>query len=365
MTLSAQTSRKQTNHSKTGKSVSHRRLCVLLALAILLVLVAGTGLLYQALASAVDASRYPPPGRLVDRGGYRLHLHCSGTSRASRPLVLLDAGLGGSSLDWSLVQPGVATFTRVCSYDRAGYGWSDAGPEPRTSGRLVSELHMLLVNAGVPGPYVLVGHSFGGLTMRLFASTYPQEVAGLVLVDSSHEEDPTARQEILSGQPQLSTCSGLAPFGIVRLFGLLDHFASAYPSAVQPVVKAHFSQTRFCGTWDDESAAWGESTAQVRAARTHHKLGNLPLVVITHGKRLDASWQAFQNDLANLSSRSTHLMATRSGHAIMLDQPDLVSAAIKEVVTRVEKHRADLALSYLANLAMTYWLIQTFDESNR
>jgi pimeloyl-ACP methyl ester carboxylesterase len=323
------------SHRSKKKSVGQRILRVLLVLAILLVLVAGTGLLYQAIASAVDASSYPPPGRLVDVGGYRLHIHCTGTGSAGGPTVILDSGNGGSSLDWSLVQPGVATFARVCSYDRAGYGWSDAGPEPRTSGRIVSELHTLLTKAGIPGPYVLVGHSFGGLNMRLYAYTYPHDVAGLVLVDSSHERDPAARAAIQNGQPQLSTCERLAPFGVIRLFGFLDQFVSAYPTAVQPQVKAYLYQTRFCKTWYDESAAWEESTAQVAAARALHTLGRLPLVVITHGKQLDAAWQALQNDLASLSSNSTHLIATSSGHSIMLDQPDLVIAAIKQVIVGV------------------------------
>jgi pimeloyl-ACP methyl ester carboxylesterase len=318
-------------HPRKRRPVLRRISRILLFLAILLVILMGTGLVYQAVSSAVDASRYPPPGKLVDVGGYRLHIHCIGTDRPGNPTVILDASNGGSSLDWSLVQPGVAAFTRVCSYDRAGYGWSDDGPKPRASGRIVSELHTLLVNAGIPGPYVLVGHSFGGLNMRLYAYTYLQEVAGLVLVDSSHEDDPTAKQDILNGQQQLSTCERVAPFGIVRALGLLNRFVSAYPAAEQPVVKAHFSQTRFCGTWYDESAAWEQSTSQLRAARLLHSLGNLPLVVITHGKDLDASWRALQNDLASLSSTSTHIIATMSGHGIMFDQPDLVVDAIRQV----------------------------------
>jgi len=205
----------------------------MLVLVILLVLLAAGGLLYQGIASAVDASRYPAPGKLIDVGGYRLHINCTG---AGRTTVILDAGLGGSSLDWSRVQPGVATFTRVCSYDRAGYGWSDSGPKPRTSGRIVAELHALLVKAGIPGPYILVGQSFGGLNVRLYAYTYPQEVAGMVLVDASHEDAfvrfPTLQQDLLDGQKQLSMCSGLAPFGVIRLFGFLDKFILQYPSAV-------------------------------------------------------------------------------------------------------------------------------------
>lgn len=158
--------------------------------------------------------------------------------------------------------------------------------------------------------------------MHLYAYTYPQEVAGLVLVDSSHENDPAARQDILNGQQQLSACERVTPFGVVRVFGLLNQFVSAYPSAEQPVVKAHFSQTRFCGTWYNESAAWDQSTSQLRAARALHSLGNLLLMVITHGKNLDTSWQILQNDLAILSSASTHIIAGWSGHGIMFDQPD-------------------------------------------
>jgi pimeloyl-ACP methyl ester carboxylesterase len=320
------------SRSRKGKIVVRRLGWDMLALVIFLVLVVVAGAVYQGIANAVDAYTYPPPGKLVDVGGYRLHIHCTG-SGGPGPVVILDAGNGGSSLDWSLVQPGVATFTRVCSYDRAGYGWSDAGPTPRTSGRIVRELHTLFVNAGVPGPYILVGQSFGGLNMRLYAYTYPQDMAGLVLVDSSHEDDPTARQAIMDGQQQLSMCQHFAPFGVVRLLGSLNQFISPYPSAVQAVLKAHLYQTRFCGTWYDESAAWDESISQVRTARAQHSLGHLPLVVITHGKDLDASWQALQNDLASLSSNSTHLIAFGSGHAIMFDQPDIVIAAIKQVVT--------------------------------
>jgi pimeloyl-ACP methyl ester carboxylesterase len=318
------------SRSRKGRIVVRRIGWAVLVLIIFLVLAVVSGVVYQGITSAIDATTYPPPGKMVDVGGYHLHIHCTGSGG---PTVILDAGNGGSSLDWSLVQPGVATFTRVCSYDRAGYGWSESGPTPRTSGRIVRELHTLLVNAGVPGPYILVGHSFGGLNMRLYSYTYPQDVAGLVLVDSSHENDPTARQAIMAGQQQLSICQHFAPFGVVRLLGSLNQFISSYPFAIQAVVKAHLYQTRFCDTWYDESAAWGESISQVRTARALHSLGHLPLVVITHGKDLDASWQALQNDLASLSSNSTHLIATKSGHAIIFDQPDLVVAAIEQMVT--------------------------------
>ena len=127
---------------------------------------------------------FPPPGKLVDVGGWRLHLNCTGEARASQPTVILEAGAGDFSVEWALVQPGVASFARVCSYDRAGDGWSELGPHPRTKRQMVFELRALLEKAGAPPPYVLVGQSFGGPLMILYAATYPTDVAGMVLVDS-------------------------------------------------------------------------------------------------------------------------------------------------------------------------------------
>ena len=297
------------------------------------------GFLYQASTSAHDAASYPAPVRPIDVGGYRLYLNCIGTARPGSPTVILDEGLAATSLGWSKVQPGVASFTRVCSYDRAGYGLSDPGPLPRTAGRMVMELHRLLQNGGVPGPYVLVGHSFGGLITQLYTDTYPQEVAGLVLVDSVHEDELVRslplRQATANDIEQLRTCQELSPFGIVRLFGFFDGLIAGYPSALQPAAKAQLYQTRFCQTVSDEEAEYYVSFAQVRAAR--HPLGQLPLIVLTRGlpdadPQLDRDWQALQMDLAGLSENSTHIIATHSGHQIQLDQPDLAVGAIKLVL---------------------------------
>src|SRR5215475_8876914 len=139
-----------------------------------------------------------PPGKLVDIGGRRLHINCTGKGA---PTVVMEAGAGDFSFDWGLVQPQVARFSRVCSYDRAGYAWSDPGPTPRTMRQIAFELHTGLLNAGIKGPYILIGHSLGGAIVRTYASQYPKEVAGMVLVDSVHEEgligitDRTTRQD--------------------------------------------------------------------------------------------------------------------------------------------------------------------------
>lgn len=313
---------------------------ILLVLALLIVSLSIAGLAYQGIASAQDTSNYPPPGKLIDIGGYRLHLYCTGTNHPDSPTVILEEGIGSTSLEWSKVQPGVSAFTRVCSYDRAGYGWSDSGPLPRTDKHIVTELHTLLTKAGIPGPYVLVGHSSGGLIMRLYAYTYPQQVVGLVLIDSSHENQDRY-PELRPDTSQLPLCEALAPFGILRLLGSLNGTSAQEPLSVQAAVRSQFYQTRYCQTVSDEEAAWSESLDEVRTAR--HSLGDLPLVVLTRGDGgkdsagrpipVLASWLTLQKDLVSLSTNSAQIIATHSGHAIHLSQPDLVIAAIKEVLT--------------------------------
>ncbi|HXD09399.1 MAG TPA: alpha/beta hydrolase, partial [Anaerolineales bacterium] len=159
-----------------------------------------------------------PPGQLTDVGGYDMHLYCMGEGS---PTVILEAGLNDFHVSWSKVQAEVATATRVCSYDRAGLGWSEASPHPRTSQVMAEELHTLLTNSGVAAPYILVGHSFGGIVMRQFAQQYPDEVAGMVLVDSAHEEQVTrllflkdSADEFIS---QFRTLSAMSSFGLMAL----------------------------------------------------------------------------------------------------------------------------------------------------
>src|SRR5512139_3161821 len=190
------------NQSQIGKKRTSKRrgrgclqwlgggLAVLLGLALI-------GYIYEPMAEAADAKAYPPPGQLVDVGGYRLHIHCTGSGS---PTVVIDAGLGDWSTSWGeTVQPGVAKTTRICTYDRAGMGWSDPGPLPRDAARFARELHTLLQNAQIPGPYILVGHSLGGLPVRVFAHDYAPEVAGVVLIESmnpNHFKETSA--EVLS-----------------------------------------------------------------------------------------------------------------------------------------------------------------------
>jgi pimeloyl-ACP methyl ester carboxylesterase len=144
-----------------------------------------TGALYEMIGRWRDGQRFPQGGHLVQAGSIRMNIDCS---EQGSPTVILESGSGGPSVDWLMVQPEVAKFSRVCSYDRAGYGWSDSGPEPRSSLQIARELHQLLQAVAEKGPYVLVGHSMGGYDIRVYTGQYPNDVAGMVLVDASHED---------------------------------------------------------------------------------------------------------------------------------------------------------------------------------
>ena len=159
---------------------------------------AGTGATYQGIAVWRDARRFPQHGKSVRAGALRLNLDCSGERSASgRPIVILDSGIGIPALGWIKVQPEAAKFARVCSYDRAAYGWSDTGPEPRSSSQIATELKILLSAAGEKGPYILVGHSFGGFNVRVFTALYPTDVSGVVFVDGAPEDEEKRIDEIL------------------------------------------------------------------------------------------------------------------------------------------------------------------------
>ena len=185
--------------------------------------VAAAGFTYEKVEEARDAKRFPAPGVLVNIGDFSMHLYCIGSGS---PTVVLDAGLGVLSLTWAPVQKRVAKTTRVCSYDRAGYAWSDSAPTPRTSQNIAANLHTLLANAGEKPPFVLVGHSFGGYNVRVFAHEHKAEVVGLVLVDSSHEEQSSRiPPAVLAASPSASLFAVLevaANLGVGRLFSVAD-----------------------------------------------------------------------------------------------------------------------------------------------
>lgn len=302
------------------------------------ILVAGlllAGALYEPAAEAADDRAYPPPGQLVDVGGYRLHMNCTGTGS---PTVVIDAGWGDWSTMWGLVQPNVAQTTRVCTYDRAGSGWSEDGPLPRNARQFAKELHTLLNNAGVPGPYVLVGHSMGGLTMRVYTHDYPADVAGVVLIESMSPGQFTS--SAASAQPPASAQSRafsiptvLARVGLVRLLarplGLVPHVPdeNAYLSRF---VRPQYLQA-YLG---DEGKGMPESGAQAAAVKT---FGDLPLLVLSRGLDPQQDWIKMQTELLQLSSNSQQLFAEKSGHNIEIDQPQAAVAAIVKMVEQVRR----------------------------
>lgn len=313
---------------------------------LLLLVLALSGAIFQFVTTRINDKRYPPPGKLVDVGGYRLHLRSAGNGG---PTVVMDAGLGGASISWSLVQPEISKFTTVCSYDRAGMGWSDVGPRPRTSRQIVNELHALLNNAEIKKPYVLVGHSFGGSNMLLYASQYPDEVAGLVLVDSSHDKQlerlpklPLPLRILDKSLPYL--CKTLPPFGVGHLV-MREKPDPRLPPAVREMNKAVRLRSQFASTVADESLSLKESFVQLRSSPI--MLGDMPLIVLSRGKKaipglseelgnqFEQVWNELQADHTNRSRNGIRIIAEKSGHNIQYDQPELVIDAVRRVVEAV------------------------------
>src|SRR5215212_9078033 len=219
--------------SSMSRGIMRRLGKVLLWLVVVLLVLAFAGAIYQAIATALAERAYPAPGEMIDVGGYSLHINCVGQGS---PTVVLDAGWGDFSAPWVRVQQDVSSATRVCAYDRAGMGWSEMSPEPRDAEQITSELHTLLKGAGIDGPYVLVGHSLGGISMQTYAHRYPEEVAGVVLVDSSFDthqfgQRPEAQDQRSAVVPPLERFGLSLParLGIVRLWSMLDPASPELP----------------------------------------------------------------------------------------------------------------------------------------
>jgi len=302
------------------------------------------GAVYESVAEAADVRAYPPPGRMVDVGGHRLHINCVGTGT---PTVVIDAGWGDASGAWSSwVQPEAARITRVCTYDRAGMGYSEPGPLPRTAERFAQELHTLLWRADVLGPYVLVGHSLGGLPVRVFAHEYPMDVAGVVLIESMN---PSGAQPSTSATPTRTDSHSIvdgaltlpARTGVLRLLAGPLHLDAGLSPEVANYYVAFSVTPRYLQTWLDEGKGMPESLAQAGAVNS---LGEVPLIVLSRGliPGQDQDWQRMQSELLELSSRSQQLFADKSGHNIEFDQPEAAVGAIENMVEQTRK-QASLA----------------------
>ena len=311
---------------------SRTRRWLLYPLSVVLALAAiGGG--YQTVRESIDAAAYPAPGQLIDVGGHRLHLHCTGSGS---PTVVLEPGLGEASWGMAWIAPAVARDTRVCVYDRAGRGWSDATDGPQDAVQTATDLHTLLDRARIPGPYVLAGHSFGGLYVLTFAATYPNQVAGLVLVDSTAPRPgvappPTAGSYDLVGRIA-TVLPTVAHLGVIRLINQVSY--GNLPTRARDEARARSATASDVASFLNESRAGGMAVHQ---AASLVDFADKPLIVLTAGRGHDDAWRGAQEKLATLSTNSRHRMVTDATHTSLVDQTDApaVSQAIRDVVAAV------------------------------
>lgn len=323
----------------------------LLSLLVLILLLPLSGLGFQVLANRIDERTYLPAGQLTNVGGYMLHIDCQGEGS---PTIILEGGLGGTSLDWSLVQPELAGTTRVCSYDRAGLGWSEAHPTdaPRTSQQIVQELHTLLANTGIPGPYVLVGLSAGGMHVQMFANQYPDEVLGMVLVDPTPAQlmasfPADERKALLPDLDQFSLIQRLEPFGLLRILPLPgSEVLSKLPDETRNAIRAVNVKTGAANALYWEAAGFEPSIRQT--ASLAPLPAQLPLTVIWHGipaepLHLEPLAQSSLLKITEQSDKGKFIIAENSGHYITYDQPDIVIAEIRTMLELLQfESKSDL-----------------------
>lgn len=288
---------------------------------------------------AVELTRGPGyviPGQLVDIGTHKLHIYCQGKGS---PTVIVDTGLGEISLEWIRIQQNLANYSKICLYDRAGYGWSETGPLPRTSSYIADELYRLLKRADIEGPYVLVGHSFGGYNMQVFASRYQDVTAGIILVDSSH---PQQYERFLAAPINVKTApdnnrgSRLFRFSLPRLHPKV-------PKEVRNDVMAMMLKRPMRMAMANEYYDYRQSAADVIEAGD---LPPVPLLVLSRGKRvyphdrrgdlMEDLWSTLQQELVERSPRTAHVIANESGHFVHLDQPQLVVDSVALIVDIVK-----------------------------
>ena len=323
-------------------------------LALLLIL----GIVYQQIGASTDLKRHPPPGELIEVSGGRLHIRTRGTGR---PPVIFEAGVAASSVSWTPLQDSVAAFTSTASYDRVGFGWNHETRQPQSAGEMIESLRALLASVGFVPPFVFVGHSFGALLVRLYADRWPEEVAGLVLVDPAlllewADPHPDRRRMLGRGIALSRRGALLARIGFVRfslslltggsralpkLFSKLSsgkgHSVSErlvgevrkLPPSLWPIVQSHWCRPQSFESMARHLAALPETAARVYKANLSR---SIPVTVISAG-RLTPEQRAEHEAIAQSSDRGRHIIASRSGHWVHLDEPDIVITAIRDILS--------------------------------
>ncbi len=327
----------------------------LVAVLLLLILLMGIGMVYQTTASAQDRETYAPMGQLFEVNGHAMHLYCMGEGS---PTVILESGVGGNTLLWAYIQPAVAETTQVCVYDRAGYGWSEVSSRERTTPHIAEELHLLLIQAGIEPPYILAGHSFGGLVIRTYASLYPDDLVGLVFIDAAHPNQfssdrcfPTcfpadAVRLVDTFYDMLPT---MARIGVVRLLvptGSLPLPFFAVPADF-PNRNALIASLSSNAHSDTVLAEWDAFAQSAEIVNDMDYLEDLPVRLVTAlhtyqeqplpGQETDKTtqtWVMLQNDLMRLSADSTQTIMEEATHFSLLARPDH-ALSVSEVIVNL------------------------------
>jgi pimeloyl-ACP methyl ester carboxylesterase len=297
--------------------------------------------LYQAITTAKDKQNYPPPGQMVDVGGYKLHLYCTGSGS---PTVILDEASIDTVSDWVWVQSEVARTTRVCAYDRAGLGWSDLSPVAPDATQNTAALHTLLQNAGIEAPYVLVGHSLGGLYARAFAHEYAGEVAGLVLIEAFHPDNRVrlGQPETMPNAPdegQVAAGQFLARFGFFHLVSFTPVDA-ALPQQQQQELRAYYASPKYLDQVRAITAAFPALLAQVRETGS---LADLPLTVVlgTASENWTGELRTMQDELTALSSNGRQHIVEGADHLSLIHNEAHAQRTAQAVLEMVESIRID------------------------
>lgn len=313
----------------------------LIALVLILVALATMGVSYQAIAAGADGRNFPPPGQLVDVGSYRLHIYCQGEGS---PTVLLDEASIDTVSDWVWIQPEVARTTRVCAYDRAGLGWSDLSPTAPDAMQNTGALHPLLQTAGIEAPYVLVGHSFGGLYARAFADEYPDEVAGMVLIEAFHPDNRArlGQPETMPNAPdegQIAIGQFLARFGFFRLVSFTP-VDVALPQQQQQELRAYYASPKY---FDQVRAISGAFPALLAQVRETGSLADLPLTVVlgTASENWTGELRTMQDELTALSANGRQYIVEGADHLSLVHNQEHAHHTAQAILEMVESVQTD------------------------